>query len=184
MPLDSEKDIRQLWREQPRTPDPLPIDEMRLKAEQFRSRRGRWKMIGSMVVVVAMIVGTVEAFWPGQGIVERTGDLLTVAAFLYIGYQYRKYARQSAPENPTAMNYAAVYRRQIVFERDLARQGARYLWPFVPGVTLSLLGGSVGHWSLIRSIGIVAFGVTLFLVIAWVYARTARRLQRELEALD
>jgi hypothetical protein len=61
----------------------------------------------------------------------------------------------------------------------------RYLLPFVPGVTLSLLGGVVGHGRPTgQRIGVAAAGIGMFLVVAWVNARSKRKLQREIDAIS
>ena len=69
-------------------------------------------------------------------------------------------------------------------QRDLASDSKGYLLPFVPGVTLSLLSGNLQGLPAFRMMGVVAFGVALFLGIAWWNAYTARKLQREIDAID
>lgn len=54
----------------------------------------------------------------------------------------------------------------------------------MPGVALSLFGGGLEERPASHMIAIAAFGVALFLGIAWWNAYTARKLQNEIDALD
>jgi hypothetical protein len=61
----------------------------------------------------------------------------------------------------------------------------RYLLPFVPGVTLSLLHGVIGErLTTPHRIGVVVVGIAVFVGVAWVNARTTRRVRREIDAID
>jgi hypothetical protein len=133
--------------------------------------------------VMLVIKNGVEVAWPGQDIVERTGDLLLLAALVYVAYEYRKHARLR-PDRRGLTDCVEFYRAQLVHERDLARQSVRYLLPFVPGIALSLLGGIVGtELPLGRRIAVVVSGVMLFLGIAWLNAHTTRKLQKAVDAI-
>ena len=74
------------------------------------------------------------------------------------------------------------YRQQLARQRDLAASPWEFLAPFVPGVGLSLFGRSLDRPPA-QTAPIVAFGVALFLAVAWVNRRTARKLQREIDEL-
>ena len=137
-----------------------------------------------MAVIVAVIAECVQVVWPGRGVVERTGDLLTIAAFLYISYEYHKHARQE-PEQLGLTNCVQFYRAQLFHEQNLAQQSGRYLLPFAPGVTLSLLGGVLAHGiPAAQRIGIAVFGIALFLGVALLNTHTARQLQKKIDTLD
>ena len=181
-----ENEVHLMWEEQPREAKPISLDEIHAKARRAETRRRQWKPVGTIFFILLVIENSVEAIWPGQNMLERVGDLLIVAALFYIFFEYRKYARiASRPEGPGLANCVDFYRAHLTYERNLARQSSRYLLPFVPGVTLSLLNGMIGEViPTARLIGIAASGVTLFLGIAWWNAHTARRLQREIDALD
>ena len=186
MASNPETDIHTLWQEQPAETQPISLDEIRTRAQRFETKTRRWRNVGAPLVILLVISNAVEVVWPGQHILERTGDLLTIAAFLYISYEYRKHRRlASMPEGVTLTSCIDVYRAQLTHERNLARQSGRYVLPFVPGVTLSLLGRRVFEGlPTPRTIGVAAFGVALFLGIAWWNAHTARKLQREIDVLD
>ena len=79
--------------------------------------------------------------WIQPETLERAGDLLTIAALVYIAYRFRK-QRLSAP--PVALgrtNCVDFYRAELVRQRDLSKDSWGYLLPFVPGVALALFGG-------------------------------------------
>jgi hypothetical protein len=59
-----------------------------------------------------------------------------------------------------------------------------YLLPFVPGMALALLDGGLEARSTSQLIALVAFGIALFLGIAWWNAHMARKLQNEIVGLD
>jgi hypothetical protein len=181
---DSENDTNGLWEEQPREAQRISLDEIHAKAHRFETRTRRWRTVGSGVIVVAVIANIVEALWPGQNIMERAGDLLTVAAFFYIAYEYWTHGRFAwRPEGLGLTDCVEFYRAHLIHERNLARQSSRYLLPFVPGVTLSLLSGVLEGVPTSRLIVFAALGVALFLGVAWWNARTARKLQKEIDAL-
>lgn len=174
-----------MWEEQPRETQRISLDEVHEKALRSETRRRQWKTVGTAFFILLVIENSVEAIWPGQNMMERAGDILIVAALFYVFYEYRKYARvASRPEGLGRANCVEFYRAHLTYERNLARQSSRYLLPFVPGITLSLLNGMIGEAvSSARLIGIAAAGVTLFLGISWWNAQTARKLQREIDAL-
>lgn len=144
------------------------------------------KTAGAAAVIALALVNIVEILWPGQDVMERTGDSLTLAAFIYVAYEYRRHVRHELrPELLGRTTCVDFYRTQLTRERNLAQQSRRYLLPFVPGVTLSLLGGVVGEGiPPAQRVAMAAAGITLFLGAAWVNAHSARRLQRKIDALD
>jgi len=56
--------------------------------------------------------------------------------------------------------------------------------PFVPGLILALLDGVLEARATSQMIALVAGFVGLFLGIAWWNARTARKFQNEMDALN
>lgn len=186
MTNDSENDVHRVWENQPRDPQRISLDAIHANAQRLETRTQRWRIVGATLMILLVISNTVEAVWPRQSILERTGDLLTVAALVYISYQYRKYARiASRPDARGVTNCVEFYRAHLTYERNLARQSSRYLLPFVPGVALSILHGVFEDGlPTARLIGFAALGVALFLGVAWWNVHTARKLQREIDALD
>jgi hypothetical protein len=184
MASNPEDDIHALWREQPTEAQRAPMEAIRATAQAFDQRTRRWRYIGAIAMAVLVVSNVVEVVWPGQDIVERTGDLLMLMALLYIGYEYRKHAR-TRPERLGQTTCAEFYRSQLAHERDLAAQGRRFLLPFVPGVSVSLADGLLAPGlPTAQKIGVVVAGVLLFVGVAWLNALTARKLQKQIDALD
>jgi len=175
--------IEKAWQQQPRETAPFSVDDIRAKAQHFEAKVRWWRNVGGAALIVAVIAEIVQV-WVGRDIVERSGDLLTIAAILYIAYEYRKHDR-SAPERLGRTRCVDFYRAQLVHEHDLAGQSSRFLLPFVPGVTLSLLHGVIGEGlTTAHRIGVVVVGIALFAGVAWVNARTTQKLQREIDTIS
>jgi hypothetical protein len=182
MTNDSE-DIHNLWQAQPKGAQRVPPEVVRAKAERLETKTRRWRRVGAAVLIVLLIASSVEILWPGQDIVERTGDSLTLAALLYIAYEYRKYGRSRPERGQTSC--VEFYRAQLTYERNLAQQSWRFLLPFIPGIALSISGGVLDEG--IRAsqrISIVVLAVALFLGVAWLNAHTARKYQKEIDAVE
>ena len=185
MPNDSENSVHRIWEDQPRERQQIPLEEIHTKAQRFETRTQRRKTIGTAMFILLVISNTVEVLLPGQNIMERTGDSLTLSALFYIAYEYRKHASFAwRPERLGLTNCIEFYRARLIHERDLARQSGRYLLPFVPGVGLSVLSGLLDEAvPASRLILFAALGVVLFLGVAWWNAHTARKLQEEIDVL-
>src|SRR5262245_49785578 len=136
--MANETDIQNLWQKQSSDSPRVSLEEIRARAQRFDERSRRWGTFGKPFFILLIVGTSVEVVWPGFGPVERTGDLLTVAAFLYAAYEYRKHDRPvSRPEGLGQTTCIQFYRTQLVRERNLAGRSRRYLLPFVPGVMLS-----------------------------------------------
>ena len=161
----------------------MPLSEIRTKAERLDTKTRRWNAVGA-VSIVLLVIAEVWQVWINAELLERTGDVLTIAALLYIAYRYRTHHRAPRSAALGITNCVEFYRAELVRQRDVASDSRGYLLPFVPGVTLSLLAGNLQGLPTLRMIGVAAFGVALFLGIAWWNAYAARTLQREIDALD
>ncbi len=131
-----------------------------------------------------MIIGA-EAWqiWTPNPLLERTGDLLTIAAVVYVAYWFRRYAPiEGLPGTLARTASVDFYRRRLERQRDLANNPWRYIAVFIPGVTLSLFG-RVGERTMEQNATIAVAGVLLFLGVAWMIRRTGREMQRELDEL-
>jgi hypothetical protein len=179
---DPERDIHRLWRNQPREEHAMSVDDVRARAERLQQRVRRWNVVGAAVFVV-VVVAEAWQVWIHPDLLERVGDALTAAALTYVMYRFRPYAAaRSMPASLGLTSSVDFYRRQLARQRDLASRPWRYLVLFVPGVGLSLFGRALDRPAA-QTFGIAAFGVVLFLAVAWFNVRTARRLQREIDEL-
>jgi NhaP-type Na+/H+ or K+/H+ antiporter len=158
------------------------MGDVRVKAERLEQRVRGWKIAGGLLFGV--VIGA-EAWqvWRPNPLLERTGDLLTIAAFVYTAYWFRRYAPVGAV--PGALGRTAsvdFYRMRLERQRELASHPWRYLAVFIPGVALSLFGHA-SERPIEQNAAIAVVGVLLFVIVAWVIRRTGRQLQHELDDL-
>ena len=159
----------------------MSIDVISSKAQQFEQKVRRWNRAIAVLFVLVLLV---EVWQMGRqrDVMERTGDLLTSVGFIYLMFRFR--GRMSMESTPVGLGLTTsvdFYRRQLA-RRDLAATPWEYLAPLVPGVGLSLLGRSLDRPPA-QTAAVAAFGVALFLAVAWINRRTARKLQREIDQL-
>ncbi len=179
---DREQEARRLWRGQAREEYQMSVENIRAKAERLE-QRVRSLNIATAGLFAAVISVEMWQMSRSTELLERVGDLLTIAAFVYAAFRFRgSVAVQSMPAGLGLTGSVHFYRDQLVRRRDLSSHPWRFLLPFVPGVSLSLLGGALDGppaWT-----ATVAFaGVTLFLLVAWWEKRRASRLQEEIDGL-
>ena len=161
----------------------MPLDDIRATAERLDAKARRWRGATTVLVILAVIIEAWQV-WRGEGMLERAGDLLTIAAFVYIAYRYRKHRLGAPPVALGRTNSVDFYRAELVRQRSLSKDSWGYLLPFVPGVALALLGDGFENRPTSHLIALVAFGVALFLAVAWWNAYTTRQLQHEIDGLD
>ena len=181
MESNADTEILRLWEQQSREEQIMPVADIRTKAERLDTKTRRWRGATTVLVILLVIVEAWQV-WRGEEMLERAGDLLTIAAFLYIAYRFRKYRLAAPPVALGRTNCVDFYRAELVRQRDLAKDSWGYLLPFVPGVALSL--GLFEDRPTSQRIALVAAGVGLFLGVAWWNAHTVRKLQNEIDALD
>ena len=159
----------------------MSINDIRAKAERFENRVRAGNVAAAALIAIIIVVEAWQ-IWRTPELVERVGDLLTIAAFVYVAYRFRgDVAAQSMPAGLGLTSSVDFYRTQLARQRDLASHPWQFLLPFVPGVALSLLGPL--DRPVAQTAAVAAFGVALFLTVAWWDKRRARRLQREIEEL-
>ena len=161
----------------------MPLDNIRAKAMRLDRKTRRWR-IGTVSLVILIVIVEAWQVWRGEDVVERSGDPLTIAAFVYVAYRYRKQALAAPPVALGETNCVDFYRAELARQRDLSKDGWGFLLPFVPGVSLALFGGRLVDRPIGQIVAVVAFGVALFLGIAWFNVYTARKLQKAIDALD
>jgi hypothetical protein len=160
----------------------MSLDEIRTKAERLATKTQRWRVATAMLFALLLIKLALEA-WIQEGILEKAGDLLLMAALVYTAYRYRKQRLAAPPVALGRTNCVDFYRAELVRQRDLSQDSWGFLLPFVPGLALALLDGVLEARTTNQLIALVAGFVGLFLGIAWWNARTARKLQNEIDAL-
>ena len=174
--------LQQMWHEQPREERAMAVNEIRVRAQRFDQRVRRNNVITALLIVV--IVGF--ELWQisiERELLERVGDALTIAAFVYLGYWYRQHTLgQMTPAGSATTPSVDYYRNQLARQRDLSNHPWGYLLPFIPGVGLSLFGRALDR-SPAQNAAIAVFAVALFIGTAWWHRRSARQLQQEIDEL-
>jgi hypothetical protein len=172
-----------LWQEQEREEQNMQPNDIRTKAEQLDRKNRRSRLLTVLLFILLLILESWQV-WVQEEMLERAGDLLTIAALLYIAHRFWKYRAAAPPVALGTTNSVAFYRAELIRQRDLSKDSWGYLLPFVPGVTLSLFGDGIENRPIGLWVALVVFAVALFLGIAWWNAHTARKLQSEVDALD
>ena len=179
MESNTDIEILRLWQKQTADEPTMPLDDIRAKAERLDGQTRRWHLVTAGLFILVLI-WEARQVWIHGAMLERAGDLLTIAAFVYVAYRYRKHRMAVPPVALGRTNCVEFYRAELVRQRDLAKDSWGYVLPFVPGVALALLGdGLEGRPT--SMIALVAFGVVLFTGVAWWNAHTARKLQNEID---
>ena len=184
MASEPEPDIGQLWRQQPRSSSPPPLDDIRSRAATFDRRVRRWHLMGGALFAL-LIARNAWEVWVDTDILERAGDLLLLTALVYVAVWFRAQARtETAPATLGRATCLEHYRSRLARQRGLARDGWRWVLPFVPGLGLSLFGGLSGPHSTVQVAVLLVGGPATFALVLWLNARTRAQLERELAALD
>jgi hypothetical protein len=183
MESNADTEILRLWMIQAREEPLTPVDEIRTRAERLDTKTLRWRVLTAALFILVLIVEAWQV-WRGEEMLERAGDLLTIAAFVYIAYRFRKQRLAAPPVALGRTNCIDFYRAELVRQRDLSKDSWGYLLPFVPGVVLALLGRGFENRPPGQIIAIIVFGVAFFLGVHWWNMYTARKFQREIDALD
>jgi hypothetical protein len=175
-------DLHRLWHEQPREEITMSIDEIRSKADRFERKVRRWNAFATCAFALA-VGAEVWSVLTHPAVLERVGDGLTLVALVYVVLRYRPYvAVSSMPAGLGVTASTDFYRLQLARQRDLTARPWAILALFMPGVMLSLFGNAVDGPGP-RTVAIAVFAVSLFVGVAWLSARTARTLQRDIDEL-
>ena len=179
---DDLNDVRRLWRDQPSEEVQMSAQEVRVLAERFErtiSRRNRREYIASAFVVVWFGVWG----WFAESPVAARGCWLVVFAALYLVYHLQRHGGARRPPGEHGSTSCLEFQRsELVRQRDLLRSvWWWYLLPFVPGLSLILVGsplGRSGRWSAAVLVVVTFAGVGLL------NQHVARQLQRRVDDLD
>jgi hypothetical protein len=179
---EHEQDVHRLWHDQPREEQAMSIDDVRSKAAGF-ARKVRRRNIATGVLILLLIGIEAWQISVERQLLERVGDLLTIAGFVYLAYRFRGLGVEPMPAGLGRTTSVAFYRTQLARQRDAAAHPWGYLAVFIPGVALGLFADALDR-DASQNMGVALFAVALFVTIAWIHRRSARRLQTEIDELD
>jgi hypothetical protein len=118
-------------------------------------------------------------------VVERAGDSLMLLALLFVVYRFWRHVRaEIAPSTLGVANCVEHYRSRLRRQRDLSRDGWKFILPFAPGVGLILFGRALEGRPPLQVMSLIVLALAMFVGTLWVIARGARKLEREIAALD
>jgi hypothetical protein len=184
MANDREPEIGQLWRQQPQGRETMTLEEIRTRARAFETKVQRWRLVGG-VTMALLLAKNVWEVWTDTDMLERAGDLLMLAALVYIVFRFLRHARaETAPSTLGVTSCVEHYRSRLMRERDLSREGWTFVLPFVPGFGLIIAGRAMEGRPASQVAVLIAVAVAMLAGVLWVIARSGRRLEREMAALD
>lgn len=179
------EDIPSFWQSQPVDNTPMPLEEIRRKAQQFENRIARRNLREYAGAALGIAIFTFYIFhFPGIWV--RTGSALVIAGMVCIVIQIH---RSAAPSDlPVDLAFTAsleFHRRELVRQRNLLRSVLWwYIGPLVPGLlvfTAAVLPPHRAGWVFCLEL-LLYFGV--FAGIVSLNRRAAVRLDRQISELD
>jgi hypothetical protein len=184
MANDHEPRIEQVWRQQPPGRETMSYEEIRAKASDFDMKVQRWSLVGGLTFALLLVKNAWEV-WVDTDVVERAGDLLMFLALLYLGYRFRRHARAHVvPSTLGLTNCVEHYRSQLVRQHELSRDGWKYVLPFAPGFGLIIFARMLEGRPASQVATLIVIASATFVGVLWTIARSARKLEREIAALD
>ena len=183
MANEHEPGMRQIWRQQPGRHD-VALDEIRTKAKEFDARVQRWNLVTGLTLAL-LIAKNVWEVIVDVDLIERAGDSLLLVALVYVVLRFIGHARvTTAPAALGHTNCVDYYRAQLVRQREMSRDGWKYILPFVPGFGLIIAGRALQGRPSSQVAALIIFAFALFAGVVWVIARGTRKLEREIAALE
>jgi len=176
-------EMQELWRNQPREVVGISADDARRKARQFEAKTRRGILIAA-VLMASAAAGYASFLYFFPGTVQRVGSSLTLAAYVYCAYQFRKRGplRTVLADAPAAT--CAAYQAELKRLRDFDWI-ATIMAPFIPGPAVFMMGFLVPELGMLRASGLTtALIVWPFALAVPLLRRRRRTLQREIEELD
>jgi hypothetical protein len=184
MTSNHEPPAEQAWRNQPQEGTSVRLEEIRERAQRLEKKIRRGNIVAGVLIALALIDNARDV-WVHPELLVRTGHFLIVAALIYAVYRFRGHARPLVAPNTLGLtNCVEFYRAQLVRQRDMSVDGWKYVLSFVPGFGLIIVGRALENRPPSQIMTLVALAIVLFVGIILVHLRSARRLDREIDALD
>lgn len=127
---EHERDAQRLWRGQPREEDQMSVEDIRSKAERLEHRVRSLNIATAALFAAVILVEAWQIRRSGE-LVECVGDLLTIAAFVYVAFRFRgNVAVRAMPAGLGLTGSVQFYRDQLARRRDLSAHPWPFLLPF------------------------------------------------------
>lgn len=184
--------LQTLWSSQTQEPFSMSIADVHTRAERFqaRIRQRNWTEYAAAAFVVAAF-GWTAVNTPVAAI--QIGAGLIMLGALYVCWRLYKLGRAAtSDEMAAAQSWADFHRGELMRQREALRTVWRwYLAPFAPGMLVFLAGVAFtpenpAPFPVKLGVFLTGFGLmsAVFGAIAWLNARAADALGREIAALD
>lgn len=180
-----EEDLLRSWQSQPTEASPVSIEQLQVKVRAFR-RRTRLGYVLECIAAVLVALGYGAAVWALPNPWIKAGSALIILAGVFIFFQFRKrWNMRAAPAESLAVQVLEFHRRELVRRRDMLRSSwVWYISPLVPGMLVYWLGMMQAYpQNPFNMIGVVACFAGFF-AVGLLNEWRARRVQREIDALD
>jgi hypothetical protein len=193
---DRSDPMTNVWKNQPAEPLNISLDQLRRQARRLESRVS-WRNAREYVasgLVVAVFGYYASVF---HAALVRAGCGLVIAGALFAVFRLHQMgAARKVPAELAFRTCLAFRRQELERQRDLLLGVWRwYLLPFVPGLAVFLVGlfafamrqphAPEHATGIVAVLGLTAAGCALvFVGVAKLNHWAARKLQREIEALD
>jgi hypothetical protein len=159
----------------------MTVDTIRAKADAF-DRRARRHDLWSIALFGFLIIANAATAAFQASTTEKVGDLMTVAAALYVLTFYLR-VREPSPAALGETPSIDFYRDQILRRRAMVKRFWMVALLFLPGMLLSTVGDAFVSPRPLRVYVLLAVGFAVLAVLCeWLNRREARRLSDEYSA--
>ncbi len=182
--------LKELWQSQKTEGVPMSVEQIRMSAGKFQRKVGR-RNVREYVAALVVTVFFAYDFVRADDLLVRIGFALVIAGTAFVVWQlHAQGSARKLPEDAVLTSFIDFQRRELIRQRDLLRSVWRwYLGPLIPGLVVLIASfgranpGHLKHPGLMVAIYAIAVGA-VFVGIAKLNGRAARRLQRQIDRLD
>jgi hypothetical protein len=190
----SHSELEALWQSQPTEPPRISPEDLRSKVLRFE-RKIFWRNLREYFAGAVVLIGFGYYEWRFPHLLLRIGSTLTIAGTLYVMHQLHRRGSNRPSLAALGMEPCLVHHRhELERQRDALRAvWSWYLLPFVPGMSVFLIGMMVDqckvHPAQAGSIAVGYFALTLvmaavFLGVWKLNQRSANKLQVRIDELN
>jgi hypothetical protein len=183
----TEQELHRLWRDQPAVTESFDPQELRRRSDRLRHTVGKRNVREYLAGAAASLAFAWFAV-SAHDAVTQLGCLATIAGIAIALYQLHRRTATAEPDPAQLGTPVAVhYRAELCRQRDALRSvWLWYLAPMLPGPEIMLLGQHLNGRAAGGFHDLVALLLipTLALLVLWLNAYGASRIQRRIDELD
>jgi Flp pilus assembly protein TadB len=182
--------MKELWQSQQTEGVRMSIDQIRISARKFQ-RKIKWRNAREYIAALVVVILFAFQFSKTEDPLVRIGFGLTIAGICYIVWQiHSKGSWTPLPKDVGMSSWLEFQRRELERQCELLSHIWRwYLGPLIPGLAVLLAAfgranpAHLKHPSLAIALYAASFAA-VFLFIASLNHRAARKIQRQIQELD